>query len=122
MKHPCVYMLASKPLGTLYVGVTSDLHKRMAEHTQGLLDGFTKKYGVKRLVYYEMHHTMADAIRREKQLKGWQRIWKIRLIEKMNPEWQDLFDASSGEIRFGSGDVESTEQICDVSGSRPSPG
>jgi len=69
MKRPCVYILASKPLGTLYVGVTSDLHKRMAEHSQGLIDGFSKRYGVTRLIYYEHHLTMADAIRRETQLK-----------------------------------------------------
>ena len=122
MKRPCVYILASKPLGTLYVGVTSDLHKRMAEHTQGLIEGFTKKYHVKRLVYYECHHAMPNAIRREKQLKDWQRIWKIRLIESMNPDWIDLFDPTSGEISFGSADVESIEQIVHVSGSRPSPG
>jgi len=121
MKRPCVYILTSKPLGTLYVGVTSDLHKHMAEHAQRLIEGFTKKYGVKRLVYYEHHGNMQDAILREKQLKTWQRLWKIRLIEKMNPEWDDLFDPSSGEIRFGSTDVECTEQICDVSGLRPSP-
>jgi len=122
MKRPCVYMLASKPLGTLYVGVTSDLHKRMAEHTQGLFEGFTKTYGVRMLVYYECHHTMDDAIRREKQLKEWQRIWKIRIIERLNPEWKNLFDHSSGEIHFGSADVESMAQIPHVSGPRPSSG
>lgn len=106
MKRPCVYILASRPNGTLYVGVTSDLHKRMAEHTQGLIPGFTKRYRVKHLVYYEMHHIMADAIRREKQLNDWQRIWKIRLIESMNPEWQDLFDETSGEIAFGPPDLK----------------
>jgi putative endonuclease len=99
MKQPCVYILASRPLGTLYIGVTSDLHKRMAEHSQGLIDGFSKRYEVKRLVYYEHH--------REARLKEWHRIWKIRLIERMNPEWLDLFDPNSGEIAFGSQDVES---------------
>jgi hypothetical protein len=76
---------------------------------------------VKRLVYYECHDSMSDAIRREKQLKEWQRIWKIRLIEAMNPEWHDLFDATSGQIHFGSTDVESGEQILCVSGLRPPP-
>ena len=90
----------------MYVGVTSDLHKRMAEHTQGLIPGFTKRYRVKQLVYYEMHILMTDAIQREKQLKEWRRIWKIRLIEAMNPEWQDLFDTTSGEIAFGPADLK----------------
>jgi putative endonuclease len=121
MKRPCVYILASRPLGTLYVGVTSDLHKRMAEHAQGLIQGFTRKYGVKQLVYYEYHESMPEAIQRERQLKDWQRIWKIRLIEAMNPEWHNLFDPLSGEIHFGSADVESAEQILSVSGLRPSP-
>jgi putative endonuclease len=121
MKRPCVYILASKPLGTLYVGVTSDLRKRMAQHTQGLREGFTKEYGVKRLAYYEMHETMLDAIAREKQLKGWHRIWKIRLIERVNPEWQDLFDPATGEVLFGTADVECNETIIDVAGLRPSP-
>ena len=85
MKRPCVYILTNKPLGTLYIGVTSNLHKRMAEHAQGLVEGFTKRYGVKRLVYYELYDSMTDAIRREKRLKDWQRLWKIRLIEGMNP-------------------------------------
>ncbi|AHB47926.1 excinuclease ABC subunit C [Hyphomicrobium nitrativorans NL23] len=106
MKRPCVYILAGRRNGTLYVEVTSDLHKRMAEHTQGLVPGFTKKHGVKHLVYYEMHDLLTEAIRREKQLKEWQRIWKIRLIETMNLEWQDLFDATSGEIAFGPADLQ----------------
>jgi putative endonuclease len=98
MKTPCVYILASKRDGVLYVGVTSDLHGRMAQHDQGLLEGFSKRYGVKLLVYFEFHVTMDDAIRREKQLKDWKRAWKVRLIETMNPEWRNLFDPSSGEI------------------------
>ena len=106
MKHPCVYILASGPLGTIYVGVTSSLHKRMAEHTQGLIDGFTKTYGVKRLVYYEMHPIMTDAIRREKQLKVWRRKWKIRLIEQTNPEWINLFDETTGAIHCAPADAE----------------
>jgi len=110
MKSPCVYILASKRSGTLYVGVTSDLHGRMAEHDQGLVEGFTKKYGVKRLVYYEAHDEMADAIRREKQLKEWHRAWKVRLIETMNPEWRNLFDPETGEIAPGPADVARQRQ------------
>ena len=98
MKHPCVYILASKANGTLYIGVTSDLYGRMAEHKQGLVEGFTKKHGVTRLVYYEMHETMEGAIRREKQLKKWNRLWKLRIIEEVNPEWLDLFDERTGEL------------------------
>jgi len=104
MKDPCVYILASKRNGVLYVGVTSDLHGRMAEHDQGLLQGFTKRYGVKLLVYYEFHADMAAAIGREKQLKEWRRAWKVRLIESMNPEWANLFDPASGEITAGPAD------------------
>jgi putative endonuclease len=99
MKEPCVYVLASRPNGTMYVGVTSDLHGRMAEHKQGLVAGFAKKYGVTRLVYYEMHDSMDGAIRREKQLKKWNRLWTLRLIEEINPEWADLFDEATGEVR-----------------------
>ncbi len=103
-------MLARAPNGTLYVGVTSDLVKRMAEHTQGLLEGFTKKYGVKTLVYYEMHETMEGAIVREKQIKEWRRLWKIRLIEGMNPEWRNLFNTETGEISFGSADLGASDR------------
>ena len=105
-KVPCVYLLASKPYGTLYVGVTSNLNVRMAQHVQGLFDGFTKQYGVKRLVYYEVHVTLVDAIQREKRLKRWNRPWKYRLIEQMNPEWADLFDPQTGEIAFGPAESE----------------
>ena len=105
MKDPCVYLLASKRNGTLYIGVTSDIYGRMAEHKQGLIEGFTKKYGTKTLVYYEMHPTMDAAIRREKQLKEWQRAWKRRLIENMNPEWCDLFDEASGALLEGPADL-----------------
>ena len=126
MKTPCVYIAASKPYGTLYVGVTSDPHRRMAEHTQGLFDGFTKKYGVKLLVYCEMHETMPDAIAREKQLKKWNRAWKFRLIEQMNPEWKNLFDPATGAIEFGSTDTGSLniEQVPNfgLDGSPPSRG
>ncbi len=104
-KIPCVYILASKPHGTLYTGVTSDLWSRTAVHKQDLQEGFTKRYGVHRLVYYEMHATMHDAIRREKQLKKWNRAWKLRLIEQMNPEWGDLFDEHTGSINKGPADI-----------------
>lgn len=106
MMIPCVYILASRPLGTIYIGVTSNLHKRMAEHSQGLIEGFTKTYDVKRLVHYEMHPTMTDAIRREKQLKVWRRNWKIRLIELSNPEWINLFDETTGAIHCAPADAE----------------
>ena len=91
-KQPCVYILASKRKGTLYVGVTSDLIKRVGEHKNNLADGFTKKYGVHMLVYYELHDEMTTAIQREKQIKKWERAWKIELIEKTNPDWNELYD------------------------------
>ena len=90
-KQPVVYILASKRNGTLYIGVTSDLVKRVWHHKDDVAEGFTKKYGVHTLVYYEMHADMTEAIRREKQLKKWNRAWKIELIEKENPEWLDLW-------------------------------
>ena len=85
MKTPCVYILCNRPFATLYVGVTSNLSQRMSQHVQGVYDGFTKRHGICRLVYYEMHQTMFKAINREKQLKRWHRIWKYRLIATMNP-------------------------------------
>jgi putative endonuclease len=91
-RQPAVYVLASKQNGTLYIGVTSDLAKRAWEHKNDLVEGFTKKYGVHRLVYYEMHEDMLSAITREKQLKKWNRAWKLELIEEKNPEWKDLWD------------------------------
>src|SRR5438270_9190182 len=90
MKLPCVYILASKRNGTLYVGVTSDATRRIAEHRAGTVEGFTKRYGVHRLVYAEFHETMLDAIQREKQIKKWRRDWKLDLIERANPDWRDL--------------------------------
>ncbi len=102
--QPCVYILASAANGVLYIGVTSSLAKRMAEHHQGLLDGFTKRYGIRTLVYYELHLTMPDAIKREKRLKDWRRAWKVRLIEDMNPQWRNLFDPQTGEIASGPAD------------------
>ncbi len=85
-KQPCVYLLASKRNGTLYVGVTSDLVKRVWEHKNDLVEGFTAKYGVHLLVYYEMHADMLGAITREKQIKKWDRSWKLKLVERNNPE------------------------------------
>ena len=85
-----VYILASQRNGTLYIGVTSDLIKRIWEHKESLIDGFTKKYHVKNLVYYEQHHSADTAILREKQLKKWRRQWKLELIEKFNPGWKDF--------------------------------
>ena len=85
-RQPAVYILASNQNGTLYVGVTSDLAKRGWEHKNDVLEGFTKKYGVHRLVYYETHMDMLSAITREKQLKKWNRVWKLELIEEKNPE------------------------------------
>jgi putative endonuclease len=90
-KQPAVYILASRRNGTLYIGVTSDLVKRAYEHKQDLVEGFTKRYGVHELVYFEMHEDMVAAITREKQLKKWNRAWKVELIEQRNPEWRDLY-------------------------------
>ena len=91
-KYYYVYVLASKPNGTFYIGMTDDLIRRVLEHKQGLVKGFTKTYGVKMLVYYEQSELVQSAISREKQLKKWKREWKIRLIQRMNPEWKDLYE------------------------------
>jgi predicted GIY-YIG superfamily endonuclease len=93
MKQPCVYIVASKRNGTLYVGVTSDLIKRAYQHREGLAPGFTKRYGCKMLVWYELHETMISAIEREKQLKAGNRKNKLALIETLNPDWTDLYDS-----------------------------
>ena len=90
--QPCVYILASHRNGTLYVGVTSDLPRRMFEHKTDLIEGFTKHYRVHTLVYAEFYATMEQAISREKRIKTWRRKWKIELIEQSNPTWRDLFD------------------------------
>jgi putative endonuclease len=103
-KDPTVYILSSCRHGTLYIGVTSDLYGRMQQHKQGLFEGFTKKYSVTILVYYEMHPDMSTAIKREKQLKKWNRAWKLRLIELMNPEWTDLYDEEDNAILPGPSD------------------
>ncbi|MDD5406884.1 MAG: GIY-YIG nuclease family protein [Sulfurovaceae bacterium] len=92
MKQPAVYILANNKNGTLYIGVTSDLPKRIYEHKNHLVDGFTKQYSIEILVWYELHENMIEAIQKEKQLKKWKREWKIRLIEEKNPNWIDLYE------------------------------
>ena len=93
MKFPCVYILASKRNGTLYIGVTSDLVKRVWQHKNNMVEGFTKKHAVHDLVWYEASDEMLPALEREKQLKHWTRAWKIQLIEQTNPEWKDLYES-----------------------------
>jgi putative endonuclease len=92
MNQYYVYIMASKKNGTLYIGVTNDLIRRVYEHKNDLIEGFTNKYSVHLLVFYEIHNDINNAIQREKRLKKWNRAWKIELIEKENPEWNDLFD------------------------------
>ena len=87
-----VYIMTNKPYGVLYVGVTSDIVNRASQHGQGLVDGFTKKYRLHKLVYYEVYDNPYDAIQREKRLKEWHRAWKIELIQRENPDWKDLSD------------------------------
>ena len=93
MKLPVVYILARKRNGTLYIGVTSDLVQRVWQHKNDMVEGFTEKYGVHLLVYYEQHGDMESAIIREKHLKKWNRAWKLRLIEEKNPNWEDLYES-----------------------------
>ena len=90
MRQPTVYILASQPRGTLYIGVTSNLNERLYQHRNNLVPGFTSRYGVHRLVWAESQNTMPLAIAREKQLKNWHRDWKINLVEAENPHWVDL--------------------------------
>jgi putative endonuclease len=90
-KQPCVYLLASKRNGTLYTGVTSNLIKRIWEHKNNLVEGFTRKYSVHTLVWYEIHDTMESAIQREKAIKNWKRAWKMKMIEELNPRWRDIY-------------------------------
>ena len=92
MKQPVVYILASKPNGTLYVGVTSDISRRIEAHRSGAVPGFTEKYSIGNLVYFELHSGMYEAIQREKRIKKWNRQWKINLIEATNPLWKDFAD------------------------------
>ncbi|AXJ95375.1 MULTISPECIES: GIY-YIG nuclease family protein [unclassified Sphingomonas] len=105
-KQPCVYILASGRHGSLYIGVTSNLLARIYQHREGLIEGFTKRYDIKRLVWFEMASDMETAIRREKQLKKWNRDWKARLIEQSNPDWVDLaiglgFEPLASQSRAG---------------------
>ena len=104
-KQPCVYILASGKHGTLYIGVTSDLMARLHQHREGLIEGFTSRYGVYRLVWFAMADTMEAAITREKQLKKWNCDWKLRLIEESNTEWRDL------AIDLGFAPVEETVRM-----------
>jgi putative endonuclease len=106
VKTPCVYLLASKRNGVLYAGVTSDLHTRMQEHVGDAFAGFTSRYSVKMLVYYEMHEGMIAAIAREKRMKEWKRAWKVRLIHNCDPEWLDLYDRETGAIADAPADVQ----------------
>ncbi len=92
MKQPAVYIVATGKRGTLYIGVTSNLIARTWQHREHVVDGFTKRYNVTMLVWYELHGTMDTAIQREKQLKKWNREWKLRLVQESNPEWKDLWD------------------------------
>jgi putative endonuclease len=91
MRYYYVYIMASKRNGTLYIGFTNDLIKRVYEHKNDMVEGFTKRYGVHSLVYYEQTEDVRSALEREKRLKDWHRSWKIRLIEGLNPEWKDLY-------------------------------
>jgi len=92
-RQPAVYILASKRNGTLYIGLTSNLIKRIWEHKNNLVEGFTKRYSIHKLVWYELHESMESAIEQEMRLKEWKRQWKLELIERTNPNWQDLYDA-----------------------------
>ena len=105
MKIPCVYILSNRPNGVLYIGVTSNLPLRMMQHIDGSVAGFSERYGLRHLVYYETFPTMLDAIAREKQLKEWRRAWKARLIDAFNPEWRNLFDSVTGEIALSPADI-----------------
>ncbi len=91
MKQPCVYILANRRNGTLYIGVTSNLIQRVWQHKNDLIDGYSRRYSTHTLVWYESHERMENAIVREKRLKEWRRTWKLELIEKENPEWRDLY-------------------------------
>lgn len=113
-RNPCVYMLASQIRGTLYTGVTSVLLARVVQHRDGLIEGFTKRYGVKRLVWFESAETMEAAIACEKRIKEWRRAWKIRLIEENNPCWDDLAVGLFG--------LPPLPPYTPRRGSRPSPG
>uniref|UniRef100_Q07QY7 Excinuclease ABC, C subunit domain protein n=1 Tax=Rhodopseudomonas palustris (strain BisA53) TaxID=316055 RepID=Q07QY7_RHOP5 len=93
MKQPCVYIVANRRNGTLYTGVTSNMPRRAHEHREGIVPGFSKRYGCRMLVWYELHQTMSEAISREKQIKAGSRVKEIALIESLNPDWKDLYDS-----------------------------
>jgi len=93
-----VYIMTNRPNGTLYIGVTSNLVRRVQEHRDGVIDGFTKRHGLKRLVYTERHDDIRTALQREKNIKHWSRAWKVRLIHAGNPNWDDLFDQLAGGV------------------------
>jgi putative endonuclease len=92
MKGGYVYIMSNRRDGALYIGVTSDLSRRAFEHRQGVVDGFTKRYGLKRLIYYERYEDIRDALQREKNLKHWPRAWKLALVHDLNPDWDDLYE------------------------------
>ncbi|MCC7017633.1 MAG: GIY-YIG nuclease family protein [Rhodospirillales bacterium] len=92
MRGGWVYIMTNKPNGTLYVGVTGNLLRRVFEHREGMIGGFTKRYGLKMLVYFERYENIRDAIQREKNMKHWSRAWKVRLILASNPDWRDLYE------------------------------
>ena len=96
MKGGWLYIMTDKPNGTLYVGVTSAIAQRAYQHREGLVEGFTKRYGLTRLVYVERHEEITGAIQREKNVKHWRREWKVKLIHSVNPEWDDLYDGLMG--------------------------
>lgn len=92
MKEYCVYIITNKPRGTIYIGVTNCLQRRISEHKEGLSEGFSKQYNLNKLVFYESFNNISDALSLEKRLKNWHRDWKINLIEKANPSWEDLYE------------------------------
>lgn len=127
MKQPAVYMLASQRNGTLYIGVTSDLIKRIWQHREGLVEGFTKRYQVKTLVWYERHATMESAIAREKAMKKWRRQWKLATVESSNPGWRDLWPeiigttSVAGASAGGQAPITSPTMAAQAKAQRPKP-
>jgi len=113
-----LYILASKKNGTLYTGLTNNLKKRVWEHKQNLVPGFTKKYNVHHLAYFEKFHDVYSAIAREKRIKKWKRQWKINLIEQMNPDWNDLYDNFDSCLSVGGVESDSNTGQCHSCGSR----
>ncbi|MGQ7958653.1 GIY-YIG nuclease family protein [Pseudomonas sp. SP16.1] len=109
MKQPAVYIMASQRNGTLYTGVTANLLQRIWQHREEVVAGFTRRYGVKMLVWYEQHESMSGAIAREKAIKKWSRAWKLRLIEEQNPHWQDLWPEIIGASSISAGSPSSRE-------------